>query len=80
MTNLGTQIIVSDVALKDSDARLFTASKNRSARIRKKLLKRFGGEFAKVPTIYRIGDKLVAHPEMYARLMADDRIRLRKGE
>lgn len=64
----GVQIIVSDAALKETDERLFPESKNRSRRIRKKLIKRFGGEFRKVPCIYRIGDKLVAHPERYCEL------------
>lgn len=70
----GVQITVSDLALKDSDERLFPASKNRSARIRKKLLKRFGGEFRKVPCVWRMGDKIIMHPTLYAemqRTMAD---------
>jgi len=74
----GVEIIVSDAALKDSDVRLFPVSRHRSQRIHKKLIKRFGGEFRKVPAIYRIGDRLVAHPVMYQQLMADKRIALRK--
>jgi len=61
-------VIVSDAALKDGDERLFPESRNRSARIRKKLIKRHGGEFRKVPCIYQMGNKLVAHPVMYERL------------
>lgn len=64
----GVQIIMSEAALKETDVRLFPESKNRSARIRKKLIKRFGGEFRKVPCIYRRGDKLVAHPSLYYQL------------
>jgi len=64
----GLQIIVSDHALKETDVRLFPESRHRSKRIRKKLVKRFGGEFKKVPCIYRVGDALVAHPVLYADL------------
>lgn len=66
----GLQVIVSDHALKDSDQRLFPESKHRSARIRKKLIKRFGGEFRKVPCIFQIGGKLIAHPVLYEQLRA----------
>lgn len=64
----GVQITVSDLALEDSDERLFPASKNRSARIRKKLLKRFGGEFRKVPCVWRMGGKIIMHPAIYAEM------------
>lgn len=64
----GLSIIKSDAALKDSDERLFPESRHRSARIRKKLIKRHGGEFRKVPCIFRIGDKLICHPQMYEAL------------
>lgn len=67
----GMQIIVSEHALKETDVRLFPASRNRSKRIHKKLVKRFGGEFQKVPCIYRIGDKWIAHPVMYERIRSE---------
>lgn len=76
----GVEIIVSDVALKDSDVRLFPASRHRSQRIHKKLFKRFGGEFRKVPAAYRVGDRLIVHPVMYQQLMADQRIAIRKAD
>lgn len=60
----GIQLIVSPHALKDSDVRLFPESKNRSKRIHKKLVKRFGGEFKKVPAIWQIEDRLVVHPSL----------------
>jgi hypothetical protein len=60
----GIQMIVSEFALKDSDVRLFPESKNRSPRIHKKLVKRFGGEFKKVPAIWQIEDRLVVHPAL----------------
>jgi hypothetical protein len=62
---LGLRVICTPQALKDSDVRLFPISKNRSRRIHKKLVKRFGGEFKKVPAIYKAGDTLYAHPNVY---------------
>lgn len=64
----GVRIIVSEYALETTDQRLFPASKNRSRRIHKKLVKRFGGEFRKVPCIWRTPQGLVAHPTVYGRL------------
>jgi hypothetical protein len=66
--NMGLPIIVSEVALETTDQRLFPASKNRSRRIHKKLVKRFGGESRKVPTIFRTPQGLICHPVMYAKL------------
>lgn len=60
----GIRIITSPYALKDTDERLFPVSKNRSRRIHKKLIKRFGGEFRKVPAIYQTPDGLIMHPAM----------------
>lgn len=64
-------IIVSEYALEETDVRMFPASKNRSKRIQKKLVKRFGGEFKKQPCIYRMGDKWIAHPVMYAKFQSE---------
>ena len=66
----GIRITVSEYALDTTDERLFPASKNRSRRIHKKLVKRFGGEFRKVPGIWRTPHGFVAHPAMYALLQA----------
>lgn len=71
----GLQIIVSEHALKESDVRLFPASKNRSARIHKKLVKRFGGEFRKVPCIFQMGNQILMHPERYQALKDEMRRR-----
>lgn len=68
MDNFGLRISVSDFALKETDERLFPESRHRSKRIRKKLMKRFGGEFKKVPCIYKTPHGLVAHPTMYDQL------------
>lgn len=62
------RIIVTPLAIKDTDERLFPASRNRSRRIHKKLVKRFGGEFQKVPCIIEIGDTMYVHPSIEAEL------------
>lgn len=67
-TVAGMQIIVSDKALEASEERLFPASKNRSKRIHKKLIKRFGGEFRMVPCIWKLNGKLIMHPVRYQEL------------
>lgn len=65
---LGLRLLISEAALQDSDVRLFPASRHRSRRIHKKLIRRFGGEFKRVPCIYQMGDTLLAHPVMAHRL------------
>lgn len=74
----GLEIVVSDLALKDSDVRLFPESKHRSRRIHKKLVKRFGGEFRKVPCIWRMADKILMHPTLYAELQRQTAARLHR--
>lgn len=66
----GTEIIVTSAALADSEERLFPESPHRSPRILKKLTRRFGGEFRKVPAVWRVGDKIVMHPERYQEFKA----------
>lgn len=61
----GVEIITSYEAMKEGDVRAFPESRNRSARIRKKLMKRFGGEFYKVPCMYWAGGRIIAHPSVY---------------
>ena len=63
----GILVRFSEHALEDTDERLFPESRYRSARVRKKLIKRFGGEFRKQPCIWKIkdpmfGEMIVAHP------------------
>ena len=67
----GVDIIVSDHALAETDERLFPFSRNRSRRIHKKLVKRFGGEFRKVPTIWKTPRGIIMHPERYAAFQAE---------
>ncbi|WP_143199121.1 hypothetical protein [Bradyrhizobium sp. NAS80.1] len=62
------QFVVAPNALKDTEERLFPESRNRSRRIHKKLVKRFGGEFRKVPCIVQVGDTYYVHPEVQAEL------------
>lgn len=64
----GMPVIVDPNCLADTSERLFPFSKHRSARVRKKLIKRFGGEFRKEPAIFRMGNRIVAHPVMAQQL------------
>lgn len=74
------EIIVSDAAMEDSDERLFPASKNRSRRIHKKLVKRFGGEFRKKPAIFKMGNRWIMHPALYRQMQAESTARLVKAK
>lgn len=65
----GMQIIFSSAALTETDVRLFPESKHRSERIRKKLIKRFGGEFVKEAAMYKVGDKIIAHPSFRSQIL-----------
>lgn len=67
----GLPITVSPHAVQETSERLFPVSRHRSARIRKKLLRRFGGEFRKVPCIWQTPAGIVMHPERYAALKAE---------
>jgi len=55
-------------ALCETTERLFPASKNRSRRIHKKLIKRFGGEFRKKPAAYMFNGEMFCHPSIYKQL------------
>ena len=68
--HFGVEIYYSETALAQTTERNFPASRNRSKRIHKKLCKRFGGEFRMKPVIWRIGDKLIAHPIYKAQIEA----------
>lgn len=60
----GIKVTFSAYALQDSDVRLFPLSKHRSKRIHKKLVKRFGGEFRRIPAVYHTPHGLIAHPSL----------------
>jgi hypothetical protein len=66
----GIRIIFSVHALEATTERLFPESKHRSKRIRKKLIKRFGGEFRMQPCIFQTPAGIVAHPSFRARIEA----------
>jgi hypothetical protein len=66
----GMRIFYVDSALKETDVRLFPASRKRSKRTLKKLLKRFGGAFQKKPCIFKNGNALYCHPALKAELEA----------
>jgi len=61
-------LIVTANALAQTEERLFPESRHRSKRIRKKLIKRFGGEFAMKPAAFRVGNRLIVHPAIAAEL------------
>lgn len=63
-------IYYSTAALIESEERLFPESKHRSRRIHKKLVKRHGGEFRRVPGCYLCGDTLVIHPALKGQVHA----------
>ena len=62
----GMQVIVSEAAV--TKERLFPESKHRSRRVHKKLVKRFGGEFRRVPAAFMVGGRAIMHPDYYAEL------------
>lgn len=69
-TIAGLRILYSPFALKETTERLFPESRHRSRRIHKKLVKRHGGEFRKVPCMWRVGAEIIAHPSYAAQLKA----------
>lgn len=66
----GLKVLVDASVLEATEERLFPESRNRSRRVRKKLLKRFGGEFRLVPCIWRTPTTLIFHPAKYAEFRA----------
>ncbi len=61
-----SRVVFTPSALKDSEERTFPTSRHRSARIRKKLIRRHGGEFRRVPAMWTAGDTIFAHPSYEA--------------
>lgn len=66
----GLRIIYSPYALEATADRLFPESRNRSARIRKKLIKRHGGEFRMKPCMWQVGDTIYAHHSLRPQVEA----------
>lgn len=69
---MGMDIVVSPFCFEVvmTNDRLFPASRHRSKRIHKKLVKRYGGEFKVVnkPAIWQMRDKIVVHPTLFEEL------------
>ena len=67
------KILYSSMCIVPTDRRLFPASRHRSARIRKKLIKRFGGEFFMKPIIIETSDAVIAHTSFQGRVAEFER-------
>uniref|UniRef100_UPI0030EB1B30 hypothetical protein n=1 Tax=Pseudomonas sp. JAI120 TaxID=2723063 RepID=UPI0030EB1B30 len=63
-------VICDPNALAATAERNFSPSKNRSKRVLKKLIKRYGSEFKMVPAIFNMQGRIIAHPDRYAELRA----------
>lgn len=65
----GMTIISDPNALAETTERRFPMSKNRSKRIHKKLVKRYGSEFCREPAIFKLANgTFIAHSVMYAEI------------
>ena len=64
------KVIFSENALEETDIRNFPLSKHRSRRIQKKLVKRFGGEFKKVPCMFKTPVGFIVHPNLKPKIEA----------
>lgn len=64
------RFIFTTSALKEGTERMFPASRHRSARVRKKLIKRHGGEYRYIPCMWKIGNVIYAHPAFERDLKA----------
>lgn len=64
----GMPIYYTETALEQTSERLFPESKNRSKRILKKLIKRFGGEYRMKPAMFLANGKLYIHPANRAKV------------
>lgn len=82
----GMKIVVSEAALEATPEVVrvnFHESRHRSARVLKKLMKRFGRrvEYRMQPCIYRMGSTIIMHPNMYRQFeaaLADQRVEIRE--
>lgn len=67
----GLRILESAACLKETGERNFPLSRHRSKRVRKKLVKRFGGEFRREPVVFLLPDgTVIAHPVVYQQIRA----------
>lgn len=63
------RIVFSSLILRETKQRLFPQSLNRSRRVLKKLLRRYGSEFRRVPAIWISNGTLYAHPTFRQKLI-----------
>lgn len=66
--SVGGLFIIYNPMATQPDGLWFPYSRNRSSRVFKKLLRRYGGQEKRKPAIYRLGNKIVAHPAFRAEL------------
>jgi hypothetical protein len=66
---LGRPVAVSYLAVRRGSRRLFPESRHRSARIHKKLCRRWGGEYALEPAVFNLGSVVLVHPAMFERVL-----------
>lgn len=68
------EIVVTDHATKDGE-RFFPKSRHRSKRVEKKLVKRYGGTHRQIPVMYKVGNKMLIHPALWAGVQAKMEVR-----
>ena len=66
--SLPIRITYSEYAIEKTSLRNFPVSRHRSARVHKKLLKRFGTEFQMKMVIWRTPMEIIAHPSFKDRI------------
>lgn len=64
------RVIYHEAAMVEGKERLFPASRNRSARVRKKLIRRYGREFRLEPGCLQTPYGFVIHPSLRAAFEA----------
>jgi hypothetical protein len=64
----GLQVRETLTSTQETNERFFPPSRHRSARIHKKLIKRFGGIYKRKPAMFIVGDTLVIHPALMPEL------------
>ena len=67
---------VTPMATKDGE-RFFAESRHRSQRVEKKLVKRYGGAHRQIPAMYKVGNKMLIHPALWAEVRAKMEVRIR---
>ncbi len=68
----GLPVVVTTNAVEDSGERHFPPSRHRSARVLKKLIKRYGGVYKKRPACWLLNGVVYCHPTLADRLKAPE--------